>query len=248
MAENRIQDYIELYELARPISKVKLPVKDETFKVFKASNVEVRIFDREKHLRLILDQEKYSSIQNFLKDTETATHRFFYMVPVQTPTGTIVGFILRTVFDKSYVTITDAFCDRVKYVPFMFGWYKDFVEYNKKSKRLPIVVCEGPKDCIALKKIYPYVLSANTDSLGVNVEVLKQITNDILLVYDNDESGIRGMKKDQKILVNQWVNCDTFHVPDGFKDVSELIFHKQEFKEFGKRLLNKIKKLHYHQV
>ena len=244
-----INNYIALYNLAKPISKVKLPVEDETFKVFKASNVDVRILDRDKYLRIILDTEKYGSIQNFLKDTPENSHRFFYMVPVQTPSGTIVGFILRTVFDKSYMTISNSFEDRTSYVPFMFGWFKDFVRYNKEEKRLPIVVREGPKDCIALKKIYPYTLSANTDSLGVNVDILKQITNDILLVYDNDEPGKRSMQKDKKILVNPWVNCDTFHVPDGYKDVPALLAKdKDEFKRSGKSLSNRVKKLHLHQM
>ena len=255
MAGTKIENYIELYNLAIPISKIKAPVQDkssstyETYTVLKLSKAEVRVFDRDKHMQLLLDQDKYFSIQNFLKDEVDISHRFFYMIPVQTPKGTIVGFILRTVFGKSYMTISNSFEDRVKSVPFMFGWYKDFARYNKEDKRLPIVVCEGSKDCIALKKIYPYTLSTNTDSLGTNIEVLKQITNDILLVYDNDESGLKGMKKDQKKLLNQWVNCDTFYAPDGYKDVASLLVNDREaFTKFGKCFFKRIKKLHLHHV
>ena len=246
--KNDIKDYIDLYNCGSSLNKIELPKSDEHYAIFKNSNVDIRIVDREANLRMLVDVDKFSSLSDFLKDTEEFSHRYFYMIPVQTPTGTIVGFILRTVYGKSYITISNSFVERVKYVPFMFGWYKDFLAYDKETKRLPIVICEGPKDCMVLKKIYPYTLSNNTSSLGVNLEVLKQISNDFILVYDNDEAGIDGMKKDKKLLLNQRCFCDTFHTPDGFKDVSKLVFHKEKFREFGNTLLKKINSIYLHTV
>ena len=131
----------------------------------------------------------------------------------------------------------------VQQVPIMYGWYKDFVDYNKEDKRLPIVICEGPKDCMVLKKIYKYTLSNNTSSLGTNLDVLRQITNDFVLVYDNDEPGLRGMEKDRNRLEQKLCYCTTYHVPDGYKDVSDLVHNKEDFKYFARKLLTKIKKL-----
>lgn len=241
-----VLNYISLYHQGIPLSQAKIPNPDDNFIIFKNSGIDIRIVDRDKNLRMLVDKDKFGSIENFLKDTEEYSHRYFYMIPLQTPKGTIVGFILRTVFGKSYVTISNSFEDRTKQVSFMFGWYKDFLRYDKEPKRLPIVVCEGSKDCMVLKKIYPYVLSNNTSSLGVNLEVLKQISNDFVLVYDNDEAGISGMEKDKYLLLREGCYCDTTHVPDGYKDACDLFANKEEFRKFGNSLLKKINDIHYH--
>lgn len=241
-----VRNYISLYHQGVPLNQVKLPDPDDNYIIFRNSNVDIRIIDRDANLHLLVDRDKFGSLSNFLKDTSEYSHRYFYMVPIQTPKGTIVGFILRTVYGKSYMTIGNSFEDRMKQVPFMFGWFKDFLCYDREEKRLPIVVCEGPKDCMVLKKIYPYTLSNNTSSMGVNLEILRQISTDFVLVYDNDETGHTEMKKDKKILLNNGCFCDTTHVPDGYKDVSELVFDKVEFKKFGNSLLKKINDIHYH--
>ena len=240
-----INAYIELYNTGISLSKVKLPNPDENYKIFKSSNVDIRVVDRDKNLNILVDRNKFSSIEKFLGDTEEFSHRYFYMIPVQTPSGTITGFILRTVYGKAYQTVCKDFSSRIHQVPLMFGWYKDFVDYNNEAKRLPIVICEGPKDCMVLKKIYKYTLSNNTSSLGTNLEVLRQITNDFVLVYDNDETGIGSMGKDRYKLSNLLCCCETYHVPNGYKDVSELIKNKDDFYRFGRKLLTKIKKLQY---
>ena len=240
---DNFEQYIRLYESGTSLSKLSLPTKDQstldTFQVFKSSKVDVRIIDRDKNLDLILG---LVSISNFVKDTANYSHRFFYMVPLQTPKGTIVGFILRTVFGKLYHTVSRNFSDSSKQVPIMFGWYKDFLNYNSKY---PIVVCEGAKDCITLKKIYPYVLSNNTSSLGLNLEIVKPLTKYFVLIYDNDETGLPSMTRDRRnIFYNSDCIVSTMHTPDGYKDTAEL-FRKDlpAFKSFGRKLLNNIKNI-----
>lgn len=238
-----ISAYIDLYNTGYPLTKVKLPNPDENYRIFRSSNVDIRVVDRDKNLGFLFTGSKFKSIEKFLGDTSDASHRYFYMIPVQTPVGTIVGFILRSVYGKAYQTVGKDFENRVHQVPLMFGWYKDFIDYNNEDKRLPIVVCEGPKDCMVLKKIYRYTLSNNTSSLGANLDVLRQITNDFVLVYDNDETGLSKMKKDQNILESKLCYCTTYHVPEGFKDVSELTKDREAFKEFARKLLIRVKKL-----
>lgn len=238
-----INAYIDLYNTGVSLSRVKLPNPDENYFIFKHSNVDIRIIDRDKNLGLLVQKDKFYSIEKFLGDTEETSHRYFYMIPLQTPIGTIVGFILRTVYGKAYQTVCRDFPSRAEQVPIMYGWYKDFVDYNKEDKRLPIVICEGPKDCMVLKKIYKYTLSNNTSSLGTNLDVLRQITNDFVLVYDNDEPGLRGMEKDRNRLEQKLCYCTTYHVPDGYKDVSDLVHNKEDFQYFARKLLTKIKKL-----
>ena len=92
-----ISAYIDLYNTGVSLSRVKLPNPDENYFIFKHSNVDIRIIDRDKNLGLLVQKDKFYSIEKFLGDTEETSHRYFYMIPLQTPIGTIVGFILRTV-------------------------------------------------------------------------------------------------------------------------------------------------------
>ena len=52
---------------------------------------------------------------------------------------------------------------------------------------------EGSKDCIFMSQFYPYVLAINTSSMGLNAQVLINLTNKFVLAYDN-----KGRERDKK--------------------------------------------------
>ena len=166
------------------------------------------------------------------------------MIPIMTIKETIVGFILRGVLDKEYTTISRDFNEVKNKVPLMFGFNKDFLRLDKNSKSYPLIICEGCKDCMVLQKYYPFVLSNNTSSMGLNAEVLSNISNKFLLAYDNDEAGIKGMEKDKKILRNKGFFVDTLNIKDGFKDCADCADNPEVMLDLIKQMRRKLSHLY----
>lgn len=234
-----IEDYIELYNQGVSLDKIK-PLQNQTYRLFKSSGRDIRIVHRNKTYS---NAEAFKKISFFLKVNE-----YFYMIPVTTPKGTIVGFIVRGVLRNDYNTVSRMFSSYEAQVPLMFGFDKSFLNYDKKSdekgKCLPIIVCEGSKDCIMMKKIYPYVVSNNTSSMGINAQVLRNISNRFLLAYDNDEAGERGTKKDKKVLRGLGAYVESIKLHDNFKDCADYFDHPKEFEELKVQVKLKLKELY----
>jgi hypothetical protein len=126
---------------------------------------------------------------------------YFWMIPIATPSKKIVGFIIRSFYDKYYMTLFEK--DDIS--P-MFGW-EDFSNFKLNS---PVVLCEGVKDAIFLKQYYPYVLSLNTSEItSLNLEIIKKLTGKIILCYDNDSTGIPSAKSDHRLLtLDNKMSCE----------------------------------------
>ena len=237
----KIEEYIELHKSGIPIRKVK-PIANQTFEVLRNCNVDVRIIDRDKNLGRLY---KLSQLGTFTKDTVEHSHRYFYSIPLQTINGTIVGFIYRTVYDKAYTTVSRSFIDIEHKVPLMFGFYEDFKNFDDSDHCRPIVVCEGLKDCITLKKIYPYVLSNNTSHMGINLQVLSNLTNKFILIYDNDKAGKDGTLED--IANAQKMKYDVIEMKfsHGYKDITDCAENAEQFSKIKEILLDSINRLEY---
>lgn len=237
-----IEDYIELYNKSIPLTNVK-PLSGQTFKIFKLSHTDIRIGTR----NLVYENPNaFLKIKHFILKNE-----YFYMVPMTTATGTIVGFIIRGVFTSDYGTITRTFSSLQTQVPIMYGFDKAFANYDKGTKCYPIVVCEGCKDCMTLKKIYPYVLANNTSSMGTNVHILRNISDKFFLAYDNDDAGKAGMDKDKKILRGMGAYVDSLVLPDGIKDCTDYVISprtgkvsKENFEQLRIQLKKKLNQLY----
>ena len=235
MADVAIEKYIELYNKSVSISQLK-PLSNQTYKVFKASGVDIRVADRTK---VYEDPMAYQKIKHFV-----GRHQYFYMIPVTTIKGTIVGFILRNVVGtKDYSTISRMFPDYMKQVPLMFGFDSSFKEYDKAEKPYPIIVCEGCKDCLMLKRFYPYVLANNTSSMGLNAPILRNISNRFLLAYDNDKAGKEGIERDKKVLRNLGAYTEGLVLDDGFKDCADYEDHPTELRNLLERIKRHLRRL-----
>ena len=234
-----IQDYIELYERGISLKAIK-PLKNQTYRLFRKSGMDIRVVHRSEVYK---KADAYQKIRFFIKDND-----YFYMIPVTTIKGTIVGFILRSVIGSSYNTVSRSFTDPEKQVPLMFGFDKAFLTYDKNCKKrgccFPIIVCEGSKDCLMLKRIYPYVVANNTSSMGLNAHILRNISNSFLLAYDNDEAGKEGIEKDKKILRNLGAYVDSVVLHDGFKDCADYLDHPLKFMSLRSQIKKKLKSLY----
>lgn len=234
-----IKDYIDLYEQGISLSNIK-PLQNQTYRLFKLSGRDIRIVHRNKTYK---NAEAFKKISFFLKAND-----YFYMIPVTTPKGTIVGFIVRGVLRNDYNTVSRMFSSYEAQVPLMFGFDKSFLTYDKKSeekgKCFPIIVCEGSKDCIMMKRVYPYTVSINTSSMGINAQVLRTISNRFLLAYDNDEAGERGMKKDKKVLRNLGAYVESIKLHENFKDCADYLDYPREFEELKAQVKRKLRELY----
>lgn len=238
------KDYVRLFNRGVSIKDLN-PLENQTYRVLSLANVDVRIIDRDNARDLLTNAGGCHQLKYFTTDSPKASHRYFYAIPIQAPSGDYVGFIYRTLFDKNYSSVNKPFADRTKKVPYMFGFYKDFDNYDRHTKCMPIVVCESAKDAILFKKFYPYVLANNTSRLGVSAHVLANITDKILLAYDNDSTGHQSTKVDKKILNGLGCSVDILKYDDGFKDLSDYIDHPQELRAIRTQLKNRIKGLMY---
>lgn len=242
MANINFNNFIEWYKNSPSIKTLK-PLKNQTYKVLRSSNVDVRVLNRDDMFKYLTDTDR-SKLNHFTIDTNKS-HKYFYAIPVQTPDGTIVGFIYRTLLDKTYASIYRPFEDNSKKVPYMFGFYNDFKNFDRHTTCMPILVCEGAKDAIILKKVYPYTLACNTSSLGINTHVLANITDKVLLAYDNDTTGAEQLKQDKRTLVELGCSVDCVKYDEGFKDAADYVGHPQEYSSLSKQIKNKLRGLVY---
>lgn len=232
--EDSFEDYINLYEMSKPIKELS-PLKNQTYKVFSESDYDIRVFDR----RECFEKLSYlSKIAHFIEGSGD----FFYILPIQTVKGSLVGFIYRKVLSSDYASIIKNSIELpinsefVK-VPTMFG-FRDFNRYDE-AKQLPIVVCEGIKDALVLKKIYPFVLSNNTNRMGLSSYVLRNITHRFLISYDNDEAGNEGYESDKETLNRTGAYAVRLKIPSQYKDIADWYFDKGIY-PIRDELVNKI--------
>lgn len=234
-----IQDYIDLYNQGIKLDGIK-PLNNQTYKLFKESGLDIRIIKRS---QTYANARAYGKIKYFVKNNE-----FFYMIPVTTVKGTIVGFIVRGVLNSDYNTVSRTFSSYETKVPLMFGFDRKFLLYDKQAEKenkcYPLIVCEGSKDCMMLKKVYPYVLANNTSSMGLNAQILRNISDSFLLAYDNDKAGQEGIEKDKKILRGLGAYVESVKLHEGFKDCADYLGHPNEFEDLKKQIRRKLKNLY----
>ena len=236
MADLDIEDYSKLYERGLSLEDIE-PLRNQTYRVFRmAKKADIRIIDRTWTYE---NPNAFEKIKRFINDNP-----FFYMIPMKTIKNTIVGFIVRGVTQKGYGTILREFKDFEKQVPIMYGFDKTFAKLDSYKRSYPIVVCEGCKDCLVLKRFYPYVLANNTSSMGLNAIILRNISDKFLLAYDNDKAGQEGIARDKKTLLNSGAHVQVLQLDEGFKDCADYIDNPEKLKELSTQLKMKLKRLY----
>lgn len=237
-----IEDYIELYKKGLKLSQIK-PLKNQTYKIFKASGIDIRIVKRDKTYENAMAFQK---IKHF-----TVNNEYFYMIPVTTVKETIVGFILRGVTKSDYATVSREFSESGKRVPLMFGFNKKFESFDSHETCPPIVICEGSKDAIFMKQFYPYTLAINTSSMGLNAQVLINISNKFVLAYDNDSAGQEGIKRDKRTFRNLGAQVTSLELDSSkdeegkflIKDCSDYIKYPKKIPKLKEELYYKIRRV-----
>ena len=118
-------------------------------------------------------------------------HDLFWMIPLETIEGLIIGFIFRSFFDKAYRTISFSEFS----IPYGLG---NFGNFNIND---PIILIEGTRDCIFSQKIiYPYSLSINMAKISLDlIAILTKFSNKFIYIPDTDPTGFETSKHNQNL-------------------------------------------------
>lgn len=125
------------------------------------------------------------------------THKLFWMIPLELPTGEIMGFIIRGFTSKDYRTISFT-----KH-PLPFG----FLEFGSEgfiSDDHPVIIVEGVRDALFIKTFYPFCLSLNMGKISLDLlEILTKFIDNFILLTDMDETGRELVQVNRDLLLKK---------------------------------------------
>jgi hypothetical protein len=86
-----------------------------------------------------------------------------------------------------------------------------------------VVIVEGIADADLCRGLYPNVLATMTSRITKSqFEVLKLLTNNIILIGDNDIPGKKGTKANKQLIQKEGMNARIIFQYGDFKDIGEL--------------------------
>lgn len=233
-----IEQYIELYNNAEyDVTNVGWDEIDQNVEIFGLSKIPVKLVNLKRF-------DKYVTYDNkFIRKLFTLNTTFLYMIPTVSPNGNIVQMSFRigdgeTGEGKPKVMKVKAPFGNGINIPFMFGFHN----FKSFQYGMPIILVEGEKDAIALQTIYPYTLAMGRNTLGNNIKYLKYLTNDFIIIPDNDEAGLGGYEKIKRDMDKYGLKLHPIFIPknSGFKDVADMYFTGETKNSVHK--LNNVKK------
>ena len=177
-----------LYNYCAPIDTIQCDTID--YKIFQEYS-DTRFCDSKALLKYIPvgDSKQLDAFHGFIHENP-----YFWLIPLKTSSNTIFGFILKSYDKKAYRNIFNK-----NHISCFFGFHNfENFRYN-----YPIVLCEGTKDQIVLSRLYPYTLACLTSGLNGfdDIAIIRQLTNKVILCYDNDEPGKKSALRDREKLM-----------------------------------------------
>ena len=235
-----VEPYIKLYENIKydVASFYEESEKDQNSEIFSKSSIPIKTANSvsfDTHIPFGNDEKNIGKL--FSLGTS-----FVYVIPSVTPSGKIIQLAFRigdgeTGVNKPKVKKVKGTYKNVN-ISFLFGFHN----FSGFKKGMPIALVEGEKDAIALQTIYPYTLAMGRNTLGNNIKYLKYLTNDFIIIPDNDEAGLRGYEKVKRDMDKYGLKLHQIFIPpkSNCKDVADLYSHSSWNKLT--RLMNNVKK------
>lgn len=222
--EYSIENWMSLYDSCYSIHDMK-PLISKDYSAFiskSTSSNPIKLGQTSKMLSLIPKQKQY---YHFFQKND-----LFWMIPIELPDCSIIGFILKNfVGEKSYLNVS--FSDFHTF----FGLY-DFNDFKKQSL---IILTEGSKDSLFVKQYYKYTLALTTSGLtSTTLAIVKSLTNKILLLYDNDDTGYLKVNSDSIQL--KYHNMIPLTMKYQLKDPGEYFLSSEYHKLLFQNSLNSI--------
>lgn len=170
-----------------------------------------------KHYRLISSGEifikgKNMDIPEFVKSFVYNNNQVLMMANIIS--GKVVGLTFRTIEgEKDFLTWGNN-----------KGNFYGLGQMNPNFKfGDPIILVEGLMDCDVIKQYYPNTLAVLTSGLTKNqIAVLTRLTNNVILMFDNDDAGFLGTKYSEKAIRDK-CNVKIFKHHNRLKDPGDII-------------------------
>jgi len=155
------------------------------------------------------------------------------MYPIMDINGKVIGFGGRVMGDGKPKYLNSPETKVFDKSRNLFG-----MNYARVSKRKEIIICEGYMDVIALYQagFDNAVASLGTAFTGLQANLLKRYTDDVLLTYDSDEAGVKAALRAIPILKEAGLTTKVVDMTP-YKDPDEFI-KALGSEEFEKRLEN----------
>lgn len=215
-----IEQFNELYEGAFPLDVLKNKTSEEYLAFSTKRGKPVKFVAFPELLDIIPVVQEYFK---YFRDNP-----YSYLIPCDNYDGTTYGYVMRSVTGKEYRSV---FNPGIEIQP-TFGWY-DFKDFKKGT---PIVLTEGVKDCLAIKRYYPHCLALLSCKTSNQIgELLSKVfTKKVLIGFDNDydkekNAGSIAFKAAAKALAEHGINCHKLEVPyyngEPLKDFGQTFSH-----------------------
>lgn len=202
----------EIYSCARCIEENESKISKYHY-IGYYYNKDFRLFDIE-NLSLLLENNKLSDLpQNLVEFVNTEKQVMFIPNIVD---GNVIEIICRSTKNKRFINISNG-------LPSMF-YNIGKLPIDRKFTD-PIIVCEGTADCEYIKNnINKNVLACLTDSISVlKMEILRTLTNHVILSFDNDDSGKNAEKRESRKLKRLGFFVEYLHPNTWYKDFGDMI-------------------------
>jgi DNA primase len=165
---------------------------------------------------------------NKLEEKNTLKDKFTdrLMVPINDKSGRVVGFTARVLpYDNNP--------NRPKYLnssqtqwfnksELWYGWYEHSMSIRQKKQ---VIIVEGNMDVIVANQYgLDYALASQGTSFTVEqLQILKRLTNKILLAFDNDTAGIISGQKFYRQATAMGFEIQKLVIDKQFKDLDEML-------------------------
>ena len=176
-------------------------------------NKDFRIFDIS-NLSGLLENNNLSDLpQNLVEFVNTEKQVLFIPNIID---GCVIEIICRSIKNKRFINISSG-------MPSMFYNIGRLPQERKFID--PIIICEGTADCEYIKNnINKNVLACLTDSISVlKMEVLRTLTNHVILSFDNDDAGKDAEKRESYKLKRLGFFVERMHPQPWYKDYGDMI-------------------------
>ncbi|MFZ5424365.1 MAG: DNA primase [Patescibacteria group bacterium] len=143
------------------------------------------------------------------------------MFPISDPSGRVVGYTARTIFNEDPKYINTSETPIFIKSALLFGLDKAKIEIKKNGA----ILVEGPLDVISAYEIgVKNVVAPLGTSLTIGqLKVLSRYTKDVTLCFDNDNAGREAIIRAVPMAEKEGFNVKVALIPDEYKDLDEFV-------------------------
>lgn len=200
----------QIYSLARPVEASERKLTKYHYIGYEY-NRNIKIFNIKNVYKLLnIGVDIPKNFMEFISDEKE-----IILIP-NIVNNNVIELICRSISKKRFINILDKY-------PSIF--YNIGQLSNSRHFTDKIIICEGVADCEYIKKyIYKDVVACLTDNISsLKLEILKTLTNHIVLAFDNDKAGQKATANESKKLKRNGFFIETMTPPNGLKDFGDLI-------------------------